>query len=304
MSNAYTATALLASLKRRGLLPSTTSAFSASDYLKFVDEEIQTFIVPLLLDVREEYLVSTEDITLDSSNSYFIPERAIAGGLRDASIVDSSGSVFQLARYEPDQLSAFTNSAGNASGFYVQGNSLVLVPPQASGTLRLSYFCRPNRIVATTEVAEVDSIVGNVVTFVEEIPATFTTDAEYDFIKAKPGFDSLDIDCTASAIGLDLDSLTFSSTPPSDLAAGDFVCLAQESPIPQVPVELHALIAQRVAATVLSALGDDKADRAYKVAEEMEQRARKVLSPRVQGTRRVIVNRFGVGMNGRFRRGY
>jgi len=302
VANAFTATELLASLKRRGLLPSTTSAFSTSDYLKIVDEEIQTFVVPLLMDVREEYLVTTSDTSLTSTNRYYIPERAIVGGLRDVRLADGNGGYIALSRYEPDEIEAFPTSSGNATGFYVQGNSVVLVPAQSSGTLQMVYFARPNRMVATTAVGEVLSIVGNVVTMTATLPSTFTSSVRYDFVKGKPGFDSLAIDYSASAVGSN--TVTFSSTPPSDLAAGDFVCLAQESPIPQIPVELHGLLAQRVSATVLSALGDDKSERAFQIAESMEQRARKLLSPRIQGATRYVKNRYGVGMGGRFRRGY
>ena len=289
-------------MKRRGLLPSTNSAFSTSDYLKVLDEELQTFIVPLLMEVREEYLVSYEDVALDSSNSYYMPERSVVGGLRDVMLSDGAGGYQTLSRYEPDQISAFPTSAGNASGFYVEGNSIILVPAQASGTLRMKYYERPNRIVATTAVSEVASVLGNVVTMTSTLPSTFLTTVTYDVIKGKPGFDTLGKNFTASAVGSN--TVTFGSTPPSDIAAGDFVCLSQESPIPQIPVELHSLLAQRVAATVLAALGDDKSERAFNIAKDMEQRARKLLSPRVQGANRYIVNRYGVGMGGRFRRGY
>lgn len=304
MSNAFTSTELLASLKRRGFIPSSTNTLSAADFFKVVDDETQTYIVPLLLEVREEYLVASEDIEITAGTSeYFIPERAIAGKLRDLTLSDGNGGYKSLSRFEPEGVDTFTSTSSGAGGFYLQGNKIILVG-SSTGTLRATYYERPNRVVATSAVGEITAINTGTkeVTVSGTCPSTFTTSVSYDFVKGKPGFDTLGKDYSASAVGAS--SVTFSSTLPTDLAVGDFVCLAQETPIAQIPVELHPLLAQRVAATILQALGDPKAKVAYDVAADMERRALKVLTPRTEGSSRYVVNRNGVGWGNRRSRGY
>jgi len=302
VANAYTSTELLASIKRRGLIPTSESTFTAANFYSVVDEEVQTYIVPLLLSVREEYFVVNEDITVTAGTTdYYIPYRAIGNRLRDVTIADGNGGYRPLTRLEPDLIDQFSEGISASDSYYLRGNQIVLVGTGVTGTLRVTYYQRPGRIVATTAVGEITAVAGSNVT-ISSAPSTFTTSVTYDFIKGKPGFDTLGKDFSASAAGT---TMTFTSSPPTGLAVGDFVCLSNESPIAQIPVELHPLLAQRTTATMLHALGDAKAENAYAVADKMEARILKVLTPRTDGSNRYIVNRFGVG-RGRnsFTRGY
>lgn len=300
MANAFTSTDLLASLKRRGLIPSSTQTFATADFFKIVDEEVQGYIVPLLMDTREEYLVVTHDISVTAGTTeYYIPERAVAARLRDITMADGNGNYRPLVRLEPEGIDTMSSTSG-VGAFYLQGNKIILVGTATTGTMRVTYYQRPNRVVATSAVGEITAISGNDVT-ISALPSTFTTTVTYDFVKGKPGFDTLGKDLSASVAGL---TMTMSSTPPTGLVVGDFLCLSQETPIAQIPVELHPLLAQRVTATVLHALGDAKAEAAYKVAGDMEKRALKLLTPRTDGANRFVVNRYGAGWNRRNSRGY
>jgi hypothetical protein len=279
------------------MIPTSTATFSEEDFHAIVDEETQTYIVPLLMEVREEYLVVTQDITVTAdTDEYFIPERAVAGKLRDVTLSDGNGGYKPLTRLEPENIDVITSDSSGVGGYYLQGNKIILAG-SISGTLRVSYYQRPNRVVATTAVGEITAINTStrVVTVSGTCPATFTTSVSYDFVKGKPGFDTLGKDFSASAVGAS--SVTFSSTLPTGLAVGDFICIAQETPIAQVPVELHPLLAQRVAATILHAMGDAKAKVAYELAADMEKRALKMLTPRTEGSNRYVMNRYGVGWN-------
>lgn len=300
MANAFTSTVLLASLKRRGLIPTSTSTFAEADFFKVVDDETQTYIVPLLSEVREEYLVATKDITLVAGTTeYAIPERAIAGKLRDVTLSDGNGAYTPLTRLEADTVHGYTTSTGSPGTYYLRGNKICLIGSN-TGTLRVHYYLRPNRIVSTSAVGEIVAITPStgLIGLSAVRPTTFTTLVTYDLVKGKSGFDTHSLDLTPTAVGAS--SVTFTPADlPSALAVGDYVCLSQETPIAQIPVELHPLLAQRVTATMLHALGDAKAEAAYKVAADMEARVLKLLSPRAEGSSRVIVNKYGVGRSRR-----
>lgn len=288
---------MLAALKRRGLIPTSLSTFTTADFYDIVDEETQTYIVPLLMSVREEYLVAYEDIAVTAGTTeYRIPERAIASRLRDVALaVDGTSTYHPLSRLEPENIDSFSdaNRLAGPGGYYLRNNQIVL-SATTTGTLRVSYYQRPNRVVATSAVGEITLInTGtNTVTVSGTCPSTFTTAVTYDFVRGKPGFDTLSRDVSASVVGA---STVTTSALPTGLAVGDFICLAQETPIVQIPVELHPLLAQRAAATVLSALGNTKAEKAFEVADKMEARLLKLLTPRTDGSNRYVVNKYGVG---------
>jgi hypothetical protein len=295
VANAFTSTELLASLKRRGLIPSSVSTFLAADFFKVVDDETQTYIVPLLAEVREEYLVTYKDITVVSGTTeYDIPERAVAGKIRDVTLSDGNGGYTSLARIEPENVTGAASSVtGAAISYYLRGNKIVLIGTGTTGTLRVTFYQRPNRVVATTAVGEITAINTGTKVVTISVPTTFTTGVTYDFVKGRAGFDTLGQDLVATAVGAS--TVTMDATLPTDLVVGDFLCLAQETPIAQIPVDLHPLLAQRVAATVLHALGDPKAENAYGVADKMEKRILKLLTPRTEGSSRYVINRYGVG---------
>jgi hypothetical protein len=180
-----------------------------------------------------------------------------------------------------------------ADAYVLEGNKLVLKSSTTSGILRMRYFIRPNRLVTTDSVGEITAIntTTHVVT-VSVLPSTFITSVTYDLVKGKPGFDTLAMDQSVSAVGTN--TLTF-STLPTGLAVGDFVCLAGESPVVQAPVELHPLTVQRTVVAGLAGLGDAKVKVAAEMAEQMKTMALSLLSPRIVNAPKVIVNRNGPG---------
>lgn len=293
----FTTTGLLASLKRRGMIPSTDEAFSTSDFLALCDEELQSYIIPLLLGVREEFLVKNYDVTVTAGTAnYLLPPRAIGRELR-AVLLSTNGTDFvPLPRIEPTREHELGSGSGVA-GFKFENDSVVLVPgPQGGETLRMKYFIRPNKLVATSAVATISSIDAGrtVITTTASIPSTFTTGLLVDVVHSDPGFSTLAMDLTTTATTSGT-TITVTTALPSTVTAGDYVCLAQESPIAQIPVEMMPLLAERVAYKVLEALGNPRAVVQEKTAEKMAQEVLNLLSPRSQGNARPIVPRFGPG---------
>src|SRR5690606_8653031 len=89
--------------------------------------------------------------------------------------------------------------------------------------------------------------------------------------------------------GISGTTIEFSSLP-DELAVGDYVCLAGESPVPQIPVEFHALLAQEVVVKVLEALGKSTKD-AKDDLKTLKENLPNLITPRVQGESRRVVNR-------------
>jgi hypothetical protein len=276
-ANRFTTTELLAAIRRITHLPSNASPFQDADLLALSDEECQTSILKQILSVRENYYLTYTDTAVNATGTYSIPTRAIGMGLADCQLIVGN-SVYQIQRTEiGEQFSTVTSPTGFFS-FYVQGNSLVLQPNPTTGSIRMWHYQRPNYLVATTAAAQITSIASNVLTF-STIPTTITTSTACDLIKDQPGFDWLAIDQTPTAVTTT--TITF-TTVPTTVAVGDWVSLAGQTAIPQMPVEFRPLLALRVAVKNFQTQGYlDKMKFAQGKLEEMEKALLAIINPRI-----------------------
>lgn len=299
LANPYTVTSLLESLKRRGMIPSAAGSMTTADFLAIANEELQSYMLDILQDVGEEHLVAKDpvDYAITSGQAeYAVPERSIDGIVRTVTYSSDNVSFTPFSRTEPGRVFA---ASGSPQAYTVEGSNLVLVPtPDAtSGTLRVKYLIRPNRLVETSAAGEVLSIDTGTktVTMTAALPGTFTASRLYDLVKGYPHFGSHSIDATVSSAGAS--SLTFTDALPAGLAVGDFVCLAGESPVPQIPVSLHHVLALRVVGVYLFGIGEYAAAEATEnLCEKKRLEAVKRMSPRTIGSPRCVINRYGPGM--------
>lgn len=296
---AHTTTDLLRSIKVKGQIPTSQNTFSTADMLGLADDETRTGLVPMLMSVRESYFQTYKDVAIvDGTAAYAVPTRAIGEKLKEVQLVDTAGNVRDLDRIEKEDVHSYSQGSSSAlEGFYFEGSDIVLVPTPTGLSdhyLRLTYFKRPSSLVAITAAGQITAInTGTREVTISSTPSTFTTSRTYDFIQANPGFKNLSIDQAVSSVASNI--LTFSSALPSGLAIGDWVALAGETPIPQLPVEFHSVLALRTAISILRALGHEKeADSKQKELEKLEERVLGLVSPRVEGEPKKVISRTGV----------
>lgn len=280
----FTTTGLLASIRRRAASETATATGTAdADLLTLADEELQDYILPILLSTSEEYGLFDADTTMTvGTASYRLPYRAVGAKLREVAIVQTDGQTRNLTRISLDELEQWnTVDTGTAEAFYLKGSNLVVVPtPNAAETLRMTYFIRPGSLTNTASDFKTLSVVSGTALTTGSAHG-WTTSNTLDFIKANSPFETLSIDVTPGAASGS--SITL-STAITGLAVGDYVCLAQKSPLPQAPAELHPLLAQRVAWRTNKNRGYlQEAGAAMEDLQEMERRLLGVLEPRVDG---------------------
>lgn len=287
----YTTTTLLDDIRTGGMFPAASTAlFTDADLLRLADREMQTGIVPLILGVREDYFSTYTDVAITSgagTQDIRIPYRAIGGKLQNVALMGNGNDWRYIPRLD---VTCLENSNG---GFYVSGNVLTLWNPIGNwnaSSARLSYFLRPNKLVLTTAVGVVATVTpATKVVTVTSAPAGWpTASAPYDFVRAKPGYESLGIDQYATRSST---TLTFATALPADLAVGDYVCLPEESPVPQIPSEFHPVLAQRVICKALEAINDASGlGPAQAKLIEMQHAAMAMICPRVDGEQKHFKN--------------
>lgn len=293
----YTTTGLVAKLKRFGSVPTSQALFLTADFIALMNDELMNTVLPLIQRVKEQYFATYTDTAIVSGTAaYRIPSRAAGNQLIDIVVVDDSGNEASLPNLGPQGIKNQGGFMTNDNfGFYVKDDKIVLWPtPTVTGrSLRFKYVRRPNQLIATSSAGLITAVnTGTKEVTVSSAPTGFTTSKIYDLISNIPPFASLGDDLAITSIVGNV--ITFTDTLPTGLAAGMYVCEASESPIPQVPYEAHALLAQLGAVKALEAMDDKGIKKAQSKADQMLMDFEGLISARIDLTNEKVVNRGGI----------
>lgn len=285
-----TTTTLIAEIKQRAMVPSSQKTYENQDILRRATQEMDLYIMPLMKAVREEYFTWEADTTITASGEIDINERAMGGVLRD--VLYNSGSGFISIPYlDPEQRERQDDVLVMWS---LRWNKIVLYG-NPSGTLRQSFYIRPGRLIETSDAGQITAINTGTqtVTLGGLIPSTFIATARTDMISNKQMHPFLALD--QSIVSVAGNDVTYASLP-TGLAVGDWIALAGESPVVQLPRELFPLLCQKVATTIVQSLGDPKWKDLQAETDMLHRNALNLIQPRVQGEPKKIVT----GMNRRW----
>lgn len=304
---AITTADLLDTVKRNVTMPSNQVRFSDADLLKFADECTRSVILPRLSSIRQEFLVTSQSITVTADqSSYKIPYRAVGRTLRHLELMDSNGVFIRdLAFVAPEDRRYFTGQSGSGEprGYAVQGDKIELLPAPASANyqLKMYYLLAPSRLVETTNASQITNINSGTIT-IDTAVTDFTSGALMDFIDGYSGSTSKAIDITNGSVSGT--TLTFTAADlPDDLAVGDWVALAGYTPVVQLPDELAECLAHAIVCGVLNAQGDfEGLASSKKRLDEMLDAGMQLLTPRVESKQPVVIHYNGLLNTQRSRR--
>lgn len=311
----YTSDELIKSVKARAFIPATQSTFKDEDFLRFGNEETNIGMVPEILKSHEDYFLWTEVIPFQTGiTKYTIPYRAIGNKVRDVSYQDNNGNLREMTRIGVGDLAAWqygNNGSAEAYAFYVQNNQICLVPDTITvnantGSLKITYYIRPNSLVLLKDVAVITAIDRDTgIINLSNIPETYSQSKKYDLVKVKSPHRCTNIEVTPLSLNTTSKTITLALADISnELEVGDHVCLATETAIPQIPSDFHVVLAHRIAARCLEALGDmEGLQAANQKLAEMQVQMQPMMDDRVDDAPRRISIRHSI-LKGGFRRGW
>lgn len=293
----YTTTALLSLVRLRGMLSDTDTTWTDANILAIMNDELAGTVVPTVMGWGAEYFVQSSDTTtVSGTNAYAIPTRSVLSDVRDVQVLDTGNVNYRsLPRIEPQYAATFQQSGTNAQAYYVQNNSVVILPnPSGGQSLRIKYWRRPNQLVLIGSGAEIVLTVST-----PSITMASTADLDDaplvgDVIKNTPPFDSTVDDQTYTvSSGTALAGL---STPiaAGQIVAGYYFCVAGQSPVPQLPVEIVPFLVARTIAAIKQTQADPRAAFYTAEADRIKQQAYAMM-PRTDGLPRRIVNPYAPG---------
>lgn len=288
-----TTNALIPAIKRRAMLPTTQSTYQTADFLAVLNSELQSTLVPLLMSVREEYFVADSDTAMVVGQSaYDIPSAAIGGDLRQVLAVNVQTALTRpLVRFEPEQVVSLPPGNGRPYGYVVKDEQVILYPPpqDTQENLRLSYHRRPNTLIDVSGAAVVASASGSNITCTTAPPFSISGGTAMDFVRAVPQFKAVGV--VGGTVGGSVVTLANSGTLPTNFTAGDYLCQSGQSPVAQIPVELHPLLVLRAVCVVAEGLGDQQLlETAHAELAEKQRLALVLIANRTKGEQRKVPN--------------
>jgi hypothetical protein len=273
------------------MIPTDNSTFTDEDIIEILNEEMDTRLLFTLTSLHEEHMVRFTDIATDPDTArYTIPYRAIGNKLRDVAYVDSSGAVYEMSRISLEEVTDYRYYRSNTGTdvFYVEGDEIVLVDTRLKDYpfVRMHYYLRPNVLIKTADAGVITGIDRNTgVITLSSVPSTFGALPEMDFVQKRTPNKIHSFDKTPTAVDQTLKTITFATADiPTDLVVGDYICVAEQSPVPNIPTELHPLLAQHAAIHILESLGDTEGlGNAMRRLQDMEKSIQGLIDDRVEG---------------------
>lgn len=300
MAADFTSIGLVANVRRRGFL---APGFSTNDILQYATEQLRNYIPAFLKGLREEYLIA--NLTLVLTGAVLpAPARAVGAALRTLKWKTSDGRLQPVARTEPERAGDFCTTGSCPQAYYFEGNNVVLLPPTSAGTVVLGYQQRPGQLVLPTDCGLITGInTGTKTLSFDSLPSRFASSLLFDLIpgnganRASTGnnFAAIALDVSVDNVTSGPATMVLTNAVPTDLHVGDYVAVSEETPIPQVPIELHDLVAQATAMQIANATGSARKDSIAAALTMLEGQLTTILTPRNDGSARAVVNRSSIG---------
>lgn len=125
-----------------------------------------------------------------------------------------------------------------------------------------------------------------------QLPTHFLTEDSFDFVQHTSPNKIMYYDVTPNSIDQNTNTISFTASDVPNLQIGDYITSAEETIVPNIPTELHPILAQRVAVACLEAMGDEaNKQSAERKLAAMEKDAGTFLDNRVEGASQKIKSR-------------
>lgn len=290
---AYTTTEMLDAIKVRAAMPTSQNTYTSARILAIADDELRSYFIPLIMKAREYYYAYDVTTALNATGVYDIHTRAIGAKLVNAYLL-SGTTKRNLVWLSEEEMTDTDQPPRGGPGIFLKRSQVHLKPASTGDTsIVQTILLRPGDLVLTSAAAQITAIDTGTKTLTfaaSTIPTTWTTANLFDLVQATPHFDTLSIDQVATSVTST--TIVMSSALSSRLVVGDWVSLAGQTPIVQIPVELQSLHVTKCAATILRAQGSkDSADRAEREVREMEKNVWPIYTNRIQDEGKKIVPR-------------
>lgn len=186
------------------------------------------------------------------------------------------------------------NSSITASNIVSYVNTLGSVYSVVANSEIITVTYTDRSTTFSTSNAAAFAISGNLtVNSNQAVPVDIAPGVLVDFLQTDGGHSTYSFDVLVGNNSVSAASITFpNATVPTEFVVGDYICLQYECIVPQVPTDLHNILAERVCARIMKAQGDDAGLKNAKTdIQDLEARQATMIDNRVEGSPQKIFNR-------------
>ena len=252
MASRYSTASLLSAIKANISVPEFQSRFTDNNLLAFADEFISSELVPALVNLNVELFIVSDDVpVISGQKKYLIPNRAISRSLR--SVRWNEGRFLGYAN--PEDSFMHNNVVGEPQVVSFIGDYFLPQPIPSTGTLNIAYACLVSKLVKESNCIKVSTFnLNNNIIQAVSIPSSFEVGTICDLVSQDGRIIARDISIT----DITSPNITVSALS-NEIKAGDFLCVAQESCILTLPLEVIPAIVKKVCCKILSSQTDSEA---------------------------------------------
>ena len=284
----------------------TQSRFSQSTVIDICNQESLKRIRPIISDLQKEFFVVSTSVSVSSGDKYVrLPKRAAGRGLREIYLTVDTERHLLVQVTREQATSEETTDSGIPRKFYFEADSIVFVRPLSQdATVEMVIEVSPGSLVlssAVTTVSSVDFDTGVVV--VSGTPSGYGGAIEYDFIQ-QLGYGNAVLACGLVPTSVLGTAYTFTaSSLPKTLKAGDYVTLAGQTPVPNMPDEAVTCLIHAVSTRIYRLRGDfDGMKAEQKELENSILYLQQSLADRIEGQRTTVHNTSSLLRSSKIRR--
>lgn len=206
-------------------------------------------------------------------------------------ITPKSGSISNI---QSGIITVFTSSNHGL----ISGNKVLISgTPETNGTYEIS-FIDSNRFSIQSS-STINGNAGNWTLMAEvlqfnlsQTPNKFLDNTLFDFVQNTSPNKIIGYDIPVNSIDQSLNVISFKKEDVEHVSQGSYITIAEETIVPNIPTELHPILAQRVAVACLEAMGDEQNKQsAERKLASMEKDAGTFLDNRVEGASQKIKSR-------------
>lgn len=322
MVKPYTAEQLISSVRNTAYESDEIDVrgLNDADILLHLNEEMAVRIVPLLLGVEEEYLITARRLPVTTNSRVRIPTRAAYVSADEILFADGSDpkSRVNLARVTKEAVSHhYLDERDVTPGqFYIEGNYIVLLPDTDAtfdGDVEVSFAIQPGELVKSGRYVQVSAVdlPNKTVTVSSAIPTVLSSaelvDIHSKFSGAEVKYFDLDMSA-ATIVGNDItfvENIDGSDFGTDAVAVGDYICIAGEAVLPSLPSALHPVLARAAACALMRGQVDAQAYQIHKAdLDEIMKLSLRGINKRVKGAPYVVGPQRSPLGKGTRRRGY
>lgn len=163
MAKILTTSDLVITTRRRASIPAEETAFSDQDVIDILNEEMQSYIMPIVIRLHEDFYLYDDQVSIESNKTkYKIPYRATGNKLYDVQYQDAQGNKYEMSRTTVGARPEYSDyyKYRDHLKFYAKGDSIVILDdnPRATDSLVFTYYLSPNELVKDVNGAKITAI--------------------------------------------------------------------------------------------------------------------------------------------------